>query len=116
MKIKYSTRIVSDMNKSIDFYKLLGFEVEETITPPNGSLISLMKGEGDVLIELIKDNVNSPGLFATGMLVDDINKEVESLKSKGIEFSLEPTEISVGYMAMFQDPDGINIVIIEHTK
>lgn len=116
MKVKYSTMIVEDMKESVDFYtSKCGFEIDSEYDIPNGALITLLKGEGETMLELIKDNVNETGLYSIGMDVDDINKEINDLKSKGVEIILEPTTISVGRMALFKDPNGINIVLIEHT-
>lgn len=113
MKIKYSTIIVEDMEKSIEFYKLLGFEVDEVFNLPDNNTITLMKSEGETKVELI-DNGDKPGLFSVGMDVDDLNKEMEDLKSKGVEFFLGPTKITVGYLAMCRDPNGATIVLIQH--
>lgn len=114
LKIAYSTRIVSSMEKSVDFYRKIGFETDEVFNLPNGAVITLMKCDGETEIELIQDNKNKPGLYSTGILVEDLEKEVENLKNRGIQFKMEPTRISVGYMAMFHDPDNINIVLIQH--
>ena len=114
MKLKYSTIIVDDMDKSVEFYKLLGFNVHQVFNLPNDNKITLMESEGETMIELI-DNGDEAGLFSVGMEVEDINKEIEDLKSKGVEFFLGPTKISVGYLAMCKDPNGATIVLIQHT-
>jgi predicted enzyme related to lactoylglutathione lyase len=46
--------------------------------------------------------------------VEDIEKEIEDLKSKGVEILLEPTKTSVGSMARIKDVNGVNIVLIQH--
>lgn len=116
MRVKYSTMIVDDMKESVDFYtSKCGFEIDSEYDLPNGAFITLLKGEGDTMLELIKDNVNETGLYSIGMDVEDIEKEVNDLKSRGVEMILEPTAISVGRMALFKDPNGINIVLIEHS-
>ena len=115
MKVKYSTMIVDDMKESVDFYtSKCGFEIDSEYDLPNGAFITLLKGKGDTLLELIKDNINETGLYSIGMDVEDIEKEVSDLKSKGVEMILEPTRTSVGQMALFKDPNGINIVLVEH--
>lgn len=115
MKVKYSTMIVDDMKESVEFYtSKCGFEIDSEYDLPNGAFITLLKAEGDTLLELIKDNVNETGLYSIGMDVEDIEKEVAELKSKGVEMVLEPTVTSVGQMALFKDPNGINIVLVEH--
>ncbi|MDR2544597.1 MAG: VOC family protein [Methanobrevibacter sp.] len=131
MKIKYSTVMVKDMDESIRFYtEVMDFKVDSSFDIINGK-ITLLKGDGDTLLELIhnkekknmlpRQKVNMPdqsehktGLFSVGMEVEDLKATVDELKSKGVEFILEPTKISVGQMALFKDPNGAKIVLIHH--
>lgn len=114
MKIKYSTMIVKDMDESVKFYTAnLDFKIDSQYDLPQSKII-LLKGEGETMIELIQDEVNDVGLYSIGMDVEDMDVEVERLKSKGIEFLMEPVEISVGSMALFKDPNGVNIVLVNH--
>lgn len=116
MKIKYSTMIVKDMEESVHFYKdKLGFEIDSEYNLPQGK-ITLLKGEGDTLIELIENESFDIGLYSVGMDVEDMNTEVEMLKNKGIKFEMEPIEITVGSMALFKDPNGVNIVLVQHNE
>jgi lactoylglutathione lyase len=73
-----------------------------------------MKGENDTLIELIEHEAFDIGLYSVGMDVENMTQEVEKLKSKGIEFVMEPMKITIGYMARFKDPNGVNIVLVQH--
>ena len=115
MKIKYSTMIVENMEKSTHFYtEKLGFKIDSEYNLPQAR-ITLLQGEGDTMIELIEDKTNKVGLYSIGIDVEDMDKEVEKLKNKGIKFVMEPVEISVGFMALFKDPNGVNIVLIQHT-
>jgi lactoylglutathione lyase len=50
------------------------------------------------------------------MDVEDINKEIDDLEAKGANIALKPVETQVGYMARVIDPNGINIVLVQHTK
>ncbi|MDL2246170.1 VOC family protein [Methanobrevibacter sp. OttesenSCG-928-K11] len=114
MKIKYNTMIIKDMEESVKFYtEVLDFEIDSEYDLPQAK-ITLIKGEGDSMIELIQDKVNDIGLYSVGIDVEDIDNEVEKLKSKGVKFILEPTKISVGTMALLHDPNGINIVLVQH--
>lgn len=116
MKIKYCTIIVDDMDESVKFYRdVLGFEVDEVFNLPTGK-ITLLEGEGDAGIELIENPAFETGFYSIGMDVKDIEKEMENLKSKNVEIAMEPTRISVGLMARAIDPNGVNIVIIQHDK
>jgi len=114
MKIKYSTIIVKDMNKSVHFYTdKLNFEIDSEYNLPQGK-ITLLKGEGDTMIELIESEFYDIGLYSIGMDVEDMGREVKKLKNDGIKFDMEPIEISVGSMALFKDPNGVNIVLVHH--
>jgi len=114
MKIKYSTMIVKDIDESIQFYtEKLGFQIDSDYNLPQAR-ITLLKGEGDTMIELIEDKTNEVGLFSLGMDIEDMDQEVTKLKNKGIKFEMEPIKISVGSMVLFKDPNGVNIVLIQH--
>ncbi|MGZ7109542.1 MAG: VOC family protein, partial [Methanobacterium sp.] len=86
MKIKYATMIVNDMDESIKFYKeVMGFKIDSQYDLGPAGAITLMKGEGDAMIELIKNSENETGLFSVGMDVEDINTTMKELKSKGVK-------------------------------
>ena len=115
MKAMYNTMIVNDMEESVAFYKdICGFEIDSTYDLPNGAQITLLKSGEHTYVELIKDNVHEVGYYSIGMDVEDIEKEIEDLKSKGVEILLEPTKTSVGSMARIKDVNGVNIVLIQH--
>jgi lactoylglutathione lyase len=106
--------IVKDMNESIKFYtEVLDFKIDSQYNLPQAT-ITLLKGEGDTMVELIKNEDDDIGLFSIGMDVDDCESEVKKLKSKGVKFTVEPTKITVGYLSIFKDPNGVNIVLIQH--
>lgn len=115
MKIKYVTMIVNDMDESIKFYReVMGFEIDSQYDLGPAGTITLFKGEGDVMIELIKNTENETGLFSVGMDVEDINTTVKELKSKGAKITMEPTPITVGTLAFLEDPNGVKIALIQH--
>ena len=115
MKVIYATIIVKDMNESVKFYtEVMGFEVDSKHNPFPGLTITLLKGEGDAMIELIKNTENEVGLFSVGMEVEDINVTVKELKSKGAKITREPMPISIGTIAFLEDPNGATIVLIQH--
>jgi len=115
MKIKYTTMIVDDMDESVKFYRdVMGFEVDSQYDLGPAGTITLLKGEGDAMIELIKNPVDEPGLFSVGMDVEDVKATVKELKSKGAKVTMEPTPITVGTLAFVEDPNGIRIALIQH--
>ncbi len=116
MKIKYTTIIVGDMEESIKFYtELMGFEVDSQHNPLPGLRITLLKGEGETMIELIENADNEPGLYTFGFDVEDINATVRKLKDKGAKVIMEPITITVGKLAFIEDPNGVKIAIIQHS-
>jgi len=115
MKIKYTTMIVDDMDESVKFYRdVMGFEVDSQYDLGPAGTITLLKGEGDAMIELIKNPVDETGLFSVGMDVEDVKATVKELKSKGAKVTMEPTPITVGTLAFVEDPNGIRIALIQH--
>ncbi len=117
MKVKYTTIIVADMDESIKFYTdVMGFEIDSQHKPIPGVTITLLKGDGDAMIELIKNAENEPGLFCVGMDVEDINTTLKELKSKGAKITMEPRPITVGTLAFIEDPNGVRIALIQHQK
>ena len=116
MKVKYATIIVDDMDKSIKFYtEVLGFKIDSQHKPIPGVVITLLKGDGDAMIELIKNPTDKIGIFSIGMDVKDINATVKKLKSKGAKVTMEPIPITVGVLAFIEDPNGVKIALIQHT-
>ena len=115
MKVKYATIIVENMENSVKFYtEVMGFEVDSKFTPRPGVAITLLKSEGDAMVELIKNTENEVGLFSVGMLVKDLNATMGELKAKGAIITMEPTPITDGSLAFIEDPNGVRIGLIQH--
>lgn len=115
MRVRYATMIVRDMNESINFYtEVMGFHIDSRHDPRPGVRITLLKGEGDAMIEIIEDSVHDIGLFSVGMDVEDLNATLEELRSKGARITMEPVPITVGTLAFLEDPNGVRIALIQH--
>ena len=115
MKLKYSTIIVKDMDESIKFYtEFIGLEIDSQFNPQPGITITLLKGKGDAMIELIKNPTDETGLYSVGMDVEDLNTTVKKLKSKGAKITMEPVPITDGALAFVEDPNGVKIALIQH--
>lgn len=115
IKVKYATMIVKDMDESIKFYsEVMGFEIDSQYNPLPGIDITLMKGKGDAMIELIKDTIHEVGFYSVGMDVEDLNATVKELKSKGAKITMEPVPTMVGSLAFLEDPNGVRIALIQH--
>jgi catechol 2,3-dioxygenase-like lactoylglutathione lyase family enzyme len=118
---------VHDQDEALAFYtEKLGMELREDVTVPelgNFRWLSVgVPGQADVAITLMA--IPGPPVFdedtraqiqalmakgASGGLfftTDDIQGSYEELKSRGVEFSQEPTEQPYGVDAGFRDPSG----------
>ena len=106
--------VVSDMEKSIDFYcNKLGFEkVTEFGTPErrivflkicDGQTVELFSGGTDT-IELTKSTI---GFAHTCLIVENMQELVEELRAKGVKITSEPryNDDGSGNFRMV-DPDG----------
>ena len=112
--------IVSNYEKSKDFYvNKLGFQIlRENYREDRGDYkLDLKLGECELEIFSGKKRPSYPeacGLRHLAFKVDDIEKEVEELKSLGVE--VEPIrldEITNKRMTFFQDPDGLPLELHE---
>ena len=107
--------IVKDMEQSIKFYtEVMGFEIDSQYDLGPAGAITLLKGEGETMIEIIENPRDEVGLFSIGMDVDDLDSELKELKSKGAKVTMEPTQITVGVLAFIEDPNGVRIALIQH--
>ncbi len=115
MKVKYATIIVKDMDESIKFYKeVMGFEIDSQYNPLPEIIITLMKGKGDAMIELIKDTTHDVGFYSVGIDVENLNATIKELKSKGAKIIMEPVPIMAGSLAFLEDPNGVRLALIQH--
>ncbi len=115
MKVKYSTMIVKNMEETVKFYtSVMGFTVDSQYKPRSGSTITLLKGEGDAMIEVIEDPHYQVGLYSIGVDVEDLNATLNELRAKGAKITMEPIPILVGRCAFIEDPNGVRLCLIEH--
>lgn len=116
--------VASDLERSIEFYTLIGFEHLETIQRPNDR-VALMR-LGSVKIEIMnlpegKETLREPrkltdlGFRHIGFKVDDLNEVYETLKDK-ISFASPPRKIAGRRNRMtvfFEDPDGVEMHFVQ---
>lgn len=116
IKVQYSTLIVNDLEESVEFYQdVLGFKKGYHVDLGNGSRITLMKSADDgAFVELIENKELETGMYSIGTDVDNLTEVLAHLKEMGIEPTRGPVETTVGVMAFVQDPNGVNICLIEH--
>jgi lactoylglutathione lyase len=115
MRVKYATVIVESMEQSVAFYTdVMGFAVDSRFEPAPGVVITLMKSEGEAMVELIESAQYTSGLYSVGMDVDDLAATVLDLKAKGATITMDPVPTLVGSLAFLEDPNGVRIALIEH--
>jgi len=125
---------VHDQDEALAFYtERLGMELREDVTVPemgNFRWLSVgVPGQQDVAITLMA--IPGPPVFdeetrqqihtllskgASGGLffsTDDAQKTYEDLKSRGVEFTQEPTEQPYGIDAAIRDPSGNQIRVVQ---
>jgi catechol 2,3-dioxygenase-like lactoylglutathione lyase family enzyme len=118
----------------VEFYTdVLGFSVSAKIEmeevglsaifiEKNGRKIELMGYRGAIPkrsegIEITMSGDSIPINDHITFSVDDLGVTVTELKEKGVEFSLETTELEGGMkLASFKDPNGVLIELVEHPK
>ena len=108
MNLNQVTISVSDINTSIEFYKKLGLQLIVAtdhycrfIVPGNNATFSIHLSE---IVEI--------GNTVIYFECDELDKTVNSLKSKGIKFIQDPTDQSwLWREAYLNDPDGHSICL-----
>ena len=142
-RIHHTGIIVSDLERSIDFYMdVLGLEMLTEPTPvnddpklgdglgvPGAALRMVTFSVGEDVLELLEYSAppspidaplpqNALGSHHVAFLVDDIEAKVDELEAKGVRFFSRPNHIDEGVLAgwrwaYFTDPDGITLELVE---
>jgi catechol 2,3-dioxygenase-like lactoylglutathione lyase family enzyme len=109
---------VADIERSIGFYRLLGFEVEATYDDPPyatlvvaGTRLSLAEqghpAEDRPGVAMVASEDPSRANVVLVLEVEDARSEYEQLKGRGVRFLREPYEPPWGGCRFFcVDPDG----------
>jgi catechol 2,3-dioxygenase-like lactoylglutathione lyase family enzyme len=133
-KVTHTNVWVEDQDEALDFYtNKLGLELRDDVTVPEmgnfrwltvgvpnqpDHALVLMTVPGppvfdedtaNTLRELVRKGAAGGIFFAT----DDCRKTFEELKSRGVQFSQEPTEQMYGIDAGFRDPSGNQMRMIQ---
>jgi len=120
-KLLHTRMRVSDIDQTIHFYTdVLGLEVVERNTSPRGSHLAFLKvPNSEELIELASFPPSGPvkvqeDLVHLAFQVENLDKTIAELKTKGVAITDGPTSSSSGSRFIFIDaPDGYEIELIE---
>lgn len=130
-RIRHTMMLVSDLDRSIDFYtRLLGMDVQRLRPTPakNERVGYLGYGTEDEYPALELIETGGPGRVPQmpkwyghiALYVSDLYRLSEKLKAAGVKFTLEPQPNRPGshdYVAFIQDPDGYILELTErHSK
>lgn len=120
-KIDYTMVVVSDMNRSVEFYRdrlgiPLKFQSPDWTEFLTGETTLALHGGGvPATSPPTGDPSKQAGSCSIGFNVDDVDKTYEELKAKGIRFVMPPTQREGEgiKLAVCLDPDGLPIAIAQ---
>lgn len=120
-KLLHTRMRVSDMARTIAFYRdVLGLEVVEQKVSPRGSQLAFLSvPNSDELIELCSFPASGEvkvqeDLVHLAFEVEDLDRTIQELESKGIPITDGPTQSSSGSRFIFIDaPDGYEVELIQ---
>ena len=119
MRINLASVFVDDQDNALRFYtELLGF-VKKTEIPvgearwltvvspddPDGTEL-VLEPDGHPAVRPFKEALVADGIPFTSFAVDDVVKEVERLRERGVTFTQEPVQMGPVTTAVFDDTCG----------
>jgi catechol 2,3-dioxygenase-like lactoylglutathione lyase family enzyme len=126
MRIYVTSVLVDDQRKALDFYtNTLGFEKKRDVPIGDASWLTVVSPEQPDGTELLLEPSGHPaaqpfknalvedGIPFTSFAVDDVQAEFARLRSKGVRFTQEPTEMGDVTTAVFDDTCGNLIQIVQ---
>lgn len=130
MKITLTSVPIDDYDRALKFYtQALGFVKKRDIPLGNGArwvtVVSPQEPDGTELLlepnadypamKALKESLVKDGIPFTAFQVDDIQKEYARLRNLGVEFTMEPTNMGMTTVAVFNDTCGNLIQIYQVT-
>ncbi len=118
-RIDHVELIPQDLDKTLSFYiDILGFKLKErkkVNNPPMEEVIFLTLNDTMLEVVSIKDPAPATGALrqvgycAMALEVDDMDKTIEYLKSKGVEITWGPVNLGKSRRAEIKDPSGLTV-------
>ena len=122
-QIDYTMVIVSDMNRSVEFYRdklgiPLKFESPEWTEFQTGATTLALHGGGITEAPRGGGSEKAAGTCSIGFNVPDLDKTYEELRARGVNFVMPPTERDGQgiRLAICSDPDGLPISFAQTTE
>ena len=128
MKIKLTSVSIDDYDKALKFYtEVLRFVKKRDIPLGDGArwitVVSPEEQDGTELLlepnaeypamKALKESLVKDGIPFTAFQVGDVQSEYERMKSLGVEFTMEPTNMGMTTAAVFDDTCGNLIQIYQ---
>jgi catechol 2,3-dioxygenase-like lactoylglutathione lyase family enzyme len=126
VRIYVTSVFVDDQAKALDFYtNVLGFQKKTDIDLGGASWLTVVSPEqpdgtelllepsGHPAVKPYKDALVEDGIPAASFAVDDVQAEFDRLRSKGVRFTQEPTEMGNVTTAVFDDTCGNLLQIVQ---
>jgi predicted enzyme related to lactoylglutathione lyase len=126
MKIKLTSVLVEDQEKALAFYTdVLGFVKKHDIPMGAARWLTVISPEGHDDVELLLEPNGNPAaktfqnaikeqnIPLTAFFVDDLAKEYERLRTRGVQFTMPPTQAGPVRIAVFDDTCGNLIQLVE---
>jgi catechol 2,3-dioxygenase-like lactoylglutathione lyase family enzyme len=128
MRIKLASVSIDDYDKALSFYtEKMGFLKKRDIPLGEGArwitVVSPEEPDGTELLlepnaeypamKALRESLVRDGIPFTAFLVNDIHHEYERLKSLGVEFTMEPTNMGIEISAILNDTCGNLIQIYQ---
>jgi predicted enzyme related to lactoylglutathione lyase len=128
MKIKLTSVSIDDYDKALTFYtEILGFVKKRDIPlgegarwitvvspeEPDGTELLLEPNAGYPAMKALKESLVKDGIPFTAFQVNDVQQEYERMKERGVEFTMEPTNMGMSTVAVFDDTCGNLIQIYQ---
>jgi predicted enzyme related to lactoylglutathione lyase len=119
MKIKLTSVYVDNLDKALSFYtNVLGFAKKSDFTQgayrwltvtsseePNGTELHLTLNDNPAA-KAYQQAMFQQGQPAAMFFTDDVKRDYDSIKSRGAEFTMPPTEVTGSTIAMLKDSCG----------
>lgn len=121
MKIKLTSVSIADYDKALKFYtEVLGFVKKHDIPLGQGArwltVVSREEPDGTELLlepnadypamKALKESLVKDGIPFTAFQVDNIQQEYTKMKKLGVKFTIEPTNVGMSTVAVFDDTCG----------
>ncbi|HEX2979401.1 MAG TPA: VOC family protein [Anaerolineaceae bacterium] len=128
MRIRLTSVPIDDYDKALSFYtEVMGFVLKRDILlgegvrwitvvspeDPDGVELLLEPNSDYPAMKALKEDLVRDGIPYTAFQVEDVQQEYERLRSLGVEFSMEPTNVGTTTAAVLHDPCGNLIQIYQ---